>query len=164
MSPAAKTAVVAEVSLVLATEHQADVLAEFVTREGRWFEFVPAVDWCAQGPEQWCWAVMADGELVGFGRLSHQSNLGPPVLIASYGVLEGCRRRGYGRAILRALHDEADRQGVPLLAAVLPENVASLALCRSHFGEFIWTGNSTSHNDIVVFGDAKARAAFGEPT
>lgn len=137
------------------------VLSRFIECESQWFEFNPAVDWLAQGPDQWCYGALAKGELVGFGRLSVQSNLGAPAAVASYGVFGAFRRRGYGRAIVRALGFEAEVLELPLLAAVLStNNIASLGLCRRVLGVPLWTGLTPGGAPAVVFGDHLARRVF----
>lgn len=155
------------VSVTLRQVHipsEADALSAFIKREEQWFEFVPAIDWSANGPEQWNYSAVVCGQLIGFGRLSYQSNLCAPCLVASYGVLEPFRRRGYGMAILRALDGLSDGMGLPLLAAVLHGNEPSLSLCRRYFGEHVWDGETGGGLQARVFGNARAKRVFTQST
>lgn len=127
------------------------VLVPLLAREAHWFSFNPPLDWFAAGPAQWCWAVVADGVVVGFAQCSVAPDHEPPVLVARYAIRERCRRCGYGLAILRALEAHAAALSLPLVACVLPTNVPSLALCRKYFGDPLYTGEDAGA-EIVVFG------------
>lgn len=138
-----------------------DAIEALVRREARWFEFEPALDLRAAGPSQWCYVATVADRLVGFGRLNHQQDL--DVLVCGYGVLESERRRGYGRQILSALAREAAAKGMAMLAGVLPDNTASIELCRWILGDALWTGTSTATGrPVVVFGDQRARDKFSQ--
>lgn len=127
-------------------------LAALLEREAQWFSFNPPLDWCAAGPDQWCWMVVTDDEVVGFAQCSRwQDGTAPPVLVSRYAVREDRRRLGYGGAILRELDAHAEALGLPLVACVMATNEPSLALCRQYFGEPLYTGEDQGM-EIVVFG------------
>lgn len=71
------------------------------------------------------------GALVGFAAVSAVSNrrVYAGVAEVSVYVASAARGRGVGRALLNALIDEAERNGIwTLQAGIFPENVASIAL------------------------------------
>jgi GNAT superfamily N-acetyltransferase len=73
------------------------------------------------------------GEPVGIARLI-RDRLRPDQGEVAFEVVDAWHRRGVGRLLLTALAEQAERLGVQrVLARVLPENTAALALLRSVF-------------------------------
>jgi len=90
-------------------------------------------DW-NQGHLKCCRLVARLGsEIVGWTALSPVSRRQVYAGVAEFSiyVAERARRRGFGSALLQALIDAADREGIWMLqSGIFPENTASLELCR----------------------------------
>jgi len=90
-------------------------------------------DW-NQGHLKCCSLVARLGsEIVGWTALSPVSRRQVYAGVAEFSiyVAERARRRGIGSALLQALIDAADREGIWMLqSGIFPENTASLELCR----------------------------------
>ena len=99
--------------------------------------FEPSVpdwpDW-NQGHLKCCRLVARLGsEIVGWTALSPVSPRRVYAGVAEFSiyVAEQARRRGIGSALLQALIDAAEREGIwTLQSGIFPENMASLELCR----------------------------------
>jgi L-amino acid N-acyltransferase YncA len=74
-----------------------------------------------------------ESEIVGWTALSPVSRRPVYAGVAEFSiyVAERAQRRGIGSALLQALIDAAERQGIwTLQSGIFPENTASLELCR----------------------------------
>ena len=74
-----------------------------------------------------------ENEIVGWTALSPVSRRPVYAGVAEFSiyVAERAQRRGIGSALLQALIDAAERQGIwTLQSGIFPENTASLELCR----------------------------------
>jgi len=90
-------------------------------------------DW-NQGHLKCCRLVARLGsEIVGWTALSPVSRRQVYAGVAEFSIYVAgrARRRGIGSALLQALIDAADREGIWMLqSGIFPENTASLELCR----------------------------------
>lgn len=95
-----------------------------------------APDWAAwdQGHLPCCRLVVRVGdEVLGWTALSAVSRRAVYAGVAEFSiyVAERARGRGMGAALLKALIDSSEREGIwTLQSGIFPENAASLALCR----------------------------------
>lgn len=123
------------------------------------FDFLERINYEAQTDAESNFVALAHGFRVGFGRLWWHAKF--EILIGSYAVQEGERRRGYGLEILRELHAIARDRGRPFGCAVLETNAASVRLCTRHFGDALYRAEALNGAGLVViFGDLAAAAAL----